>query len=252
MSPVVAIARREFASYFATPLALVFLVIFLMLAGIFTFYLGGFFGGAGGVPEGSGQADLQQFFLFHPWLYLLLVPAIAMRLWAEERKSGTLELLLTQPVAIWQAVLGKFAATWAFLALALALTFPIWITVNWLGDPDNGVIVASYVGSWLMGGALLAIGGCLSAATRSQVIAFILAVVVMFFFVLAGFPLALDPVRALLPQGVVDAVSALSVLTHFRAITRGVLDLRDVVFFLLAIGAWLLATIAVIELKKAD
>jgi ABC-2 type transport system permease protein len=244
MSAVVAIARREFASYFATPLALVFLVIFLMLAGAFTFFLGNFYE--------TGQADLQVFFRFHPWLYLLLVPAIAMRLWAEERKGGTLELLLTQPVALWQAVLGKFLATWAFLALALALTFPMWLTVAWLGDPDNGVIFASYLGSWLMGGALLAIGGCLSAATRSQVVAFILAVVVSLAFVLAGFPIVLDAARGLAPQGVVDAIAGLSVLTHFQAITRGVLDLRDVVFFLLAICAWLLATIAVIELKKAD
>lgn len=244
MSAVRAIFRREFGSYFATPLASVFIVIFLMLAGAFTFYLGDFYE--------IGQADLQVFFRFHPWLYLLLVPAVAMRLWAEERKGGTLELLLTQPVALWQAVLGKFLAAWLFVGVALALTFPVWITVNWLGDPDNGVILAGYVGSWLMAGAFLAIGGCLSALTRSQVVAFVLTVVVCLLLLLAGFPLALDLVRALLPQSAVDAISGLSVLTHYQAITRGVLDLRDVLYFLYSILAWLLATALVIEIKKAD
>ncbi|CAN5211926.1 ABC transporter permease subunit [soil metagenome] len=244
MSPAVAIYRREFAAYFASPLAAVFIVIFLLLASAFTFYFGGFFE--------AGQADLVAFFRFHPWLYLLLVPAVSMGLWAEERKSGTLELLLTQPVTLWQAVLGKFFAAWSFLALALALTFPMWITVNWLGNPDNGVILASYLGSLLMAGAFLAIGGCLSAATRSQVLAFILAVLVCLVFLLAGFPLALDPLRALLPQSTIDAVSALSFLTHFQAILRGVLDLRDVLYFALTILAWLLATVLVIEIRKAD
>ena len=244
MSPVLAVARRELRAYFATPLAAVFIVIFLLLSGAATFYLGGFFE--------TGQADLQVFFRFHPWLYLLLVPAVAMALWAEERKSGTLELLLTQPVAIWQAVLGKFLAAWAFVALALALSFPIWIIVNWLGAPDNGVILASYLGSLLMAGAFLAVGSCLSATTRSQVVAFILTVLVCLLLLLAGFPLALDPLRALLPQPVVDAASGLSFLTHFQAITRGVLDLRDVLYFLLAIAAWLAATVMVIEIRKAD
>lgn len=244
MSPVLAIARRELRSYFATPLAAVFIVVFLLLAGAATFKLGGFFE--------AGQADLQAFFRFHPWLYLLLVPAVAMPLWAEERKSGTLELLLTQPVSTWQAVLGKFLAAWAFIALALGLTFPIWITVNWLGDPDNGVILASYIGSLLMAGAFLAVGGCLSATTRSQVIAFVLSTLVCLLLLLAGFPLALDPLRALLPQAAVDAVSGLSFLTHFQAITRGVLDLRDVSFFLLTIAAWLAATAVVIAIRKAD
>ena len=244
MSAVAAVFRREFASYFATPLALVFLVIFLMLAAAFPFYLGDFFAG--------GQADLQVFFRFHPWLYLLLVPAVAMRLWAEERKSGTLELLLTQPLALWQAVAGKFLAAWAFLAIALGLTFPLWITVNWLGSPDNGVIFASYLGSWFMAGAFLAVGGCLSAATRNMVVAFILAVVVCLLMLLAGFPLALDLVRGWVPQAAVDAVVSVSFLTHYHAITRGVLDLRDVAFFALAILAWLVATVLVIEIKKAD
>jgi len=183
MSPVKTVFRRELASYFATPVAYVFIVIFLVLAGAMTFYYGEFYE--------RGRADLQPFFGFHPWLYLFLVPAIAMRLWAEERKSGTIELLLTLPITMWQAVLAKFLAAWAFVAIALALTFPIWFTVNYLGDPDNGVIVASYLGSLLMAGAFLAIGSCLSAATRNQVVAFILTVVICFLLLMAGFPLVL-------------------------------------------------------------
>ena len=244
MSGVWPVLRREFGAYFATPLAAVFLVICLVLSGAFSFYLGNFYE--------TGQADLQAFFSFHPWLYLLLAPAVAMRLWAEERKAGTLELLLTLPLTAWQAVLGKFLAAWAFLGLALALTFPMWITVAWLGEPDHGVIVASYLGSWLMAGAFLAVGGALSAATRSQVVAFILTVVVCLLFLLAGFPMALDMVRAWAPQPLVDAFAGLSFLTHFQAITRGVLDLRDVVFFVLCIAAWLWATVLVIDMKKAD
>jgi ABC-2 type transport system permease protein len=240
-APTYAIFRRELKSYFATPVAYVFIVIFLVLAGAFTFYLGNFYE--------RGQADLQPFFSFHPWLYLFLVPAVSMRLWSEERKSGTIELLLTLPVTMGQAVLGKFLAAWAFLGIALALTFPIWITVNYLGAPDNGVIVASYVGSWLMAGAFLAVGACLSAATRNQVVAFILTAVVCFGLLLAGFPLVLDFFRALFPQPVVDAVASLSFLTHFAAISKGVLDLRDVLFFLLTIGFWLYASAIVIDLK---
>ena len=244
MSPVRAIFRRELASYFATPVAYVFIVIFLVLAGAFTFYLGGFYE--------RGQADLQPFFSFHPWLYLFLVPAVSMRLWSEERKSGTIELLLSLPVTMWQAVAGKFLAAWAFLGIALALTFPIWFTVTYLGDPDNGVIFAGYIGSFLMAGAFLAIGACLSAATRNQVIAFILTAAVCFVLLLAGFPLVLDFVRAVAPQAVVDAIASLSFLTHFGAITKGVIDLRDVLFFLLTIGFWLYASAVVIDLKKAD
>ena len=244
MSAVFAIFRRELASYFATPLAAVFIVIFLLLSGAFTFFLGSFFE--------TGQADLQAFFRFHPWLYLLLVPAVAMGLWAEERKTGTIELLLTQPVSLWQAVLGKFLAAWLFVALALSLTFPLWITVNWLGEPDNGVILASYLGSLLMAGAFLAIGSCLSALSRSSVVAFILIVLVSLLFLLAGFPMVLGPLQAVLPQTTVDAVSSLSFLTHFQAITRGVLDLRDVFYFVFTIAAWLFATVLVIEIRKAD
>lgn len=244
MNPVAIIFRRELASYFATPVAYVFITIFLVLAGWFTFYLGGFYE--------RGQADLAPFFSFHPWLYLFLIPAISMRLWAEERKSGTIELLLTLPVTMFQAVLGKFLAAWAFAAIALALTAPIWITVNYLGDPDNGAILAGYIGSLLMAGGFLAIGSCLSAATRNQVVAFILTVVVCLLLLLAGLPMVLDVLGVVLPQFLVDAVSSMSFLTHFNTIAKGVIDLRDLVYFALMIGFWLYACAVVIDLKKAD
>ena len=244
MKAVRTVFGRELASYFATPVAYVFIVIFLVLAGTFTFYLGGFYE--------RDQADLAPFFGFHPWLYLFLVPAVAMRLWAEERKSGTIEMLLTLPLTMGQAVLGKFLAAWAFIGIALALTFPIWITVNYLGSPDNGVIAAGYVGSFLMAGAFLAIGSCLSACTRSQVVAFILTTVACFVLLLAGYPLVLGFFRGWAPQAVVDAVSGLSFLTHFASISRGVIELRDLVYFLLTIAFFLYASAVVIDLKKAD
>jgi ABC-2 type transport system permease protein len=244
MSPITTVFRRELASYFATPVAYVFIVIFLLLAGTFTFYIGHFYE--------HGQADLLAFFDFHPWLYLFLVPAVGMRLWSEERKSGTIELLLTLPLTMWQAVVGKFLAAWVFVGIALTLTFPIWITVNYLGSPDNGVILASYLGSFLMAGAFLAIGSCLSACTRNQVIAFILTVVVCFLFLLAGYPLVLNFFSAWAPQALVDAISGLSFLTHFAAIGKGVIDLRDLIYFLLTIAFWLYASAVVIDLKKAD
>jgi ABC-2 type transport system permease protein len=236
--------RRELASYFATPLAYVFILIFLVLAAAFTFYLGGFYE--------RGQADLAPFFNFHPWLYLFLIPAISMRLWAEERKSGSIELLMTQPLTLGQAVLAKFLAAWAFAGLALALTFPIWITVNWLGSPDNGAIVAAYIGSLLMAGGFLAIGSCMSALTRNQVIAFISAVVVCFVFLLAGFPLVLDAFRGWAPGVVVDAVAQLSFLTHFEALSKGVLDLRDLLYFGLTIAFFLVATAIVLDVRKSQ
>ncbi|HKL52148.1 MAG TPA: ABC transporter permease subunit [Wenzhouxiangellaceae bacterium] len=238
------IFRRELASYFATPVAYVFIVIFLIMAGAFTFYLGNFYE--------REIADLQSFFQFHPWLYLFLVPAIGMRLWAEERKSGTVELLLTLPVTATEAVLAKFLAAWIFVGLALALTFPIWLTVNVLGNPDNGVIVAGYLGSWLMAGGFLAISACISALTRNQVVAFIISVVVCFGFLLSGLPMVLDVFRGWLPQAVVDAVANLSFLGHFNSISRGVLDLRDLLYFALVIGFWLTANRILVEIKKAQ
>jgi len=238
------IFKRELASYFATPLAYVFLMIFLVLSGVFTFYLGGFYE--------RNQADLTVFFGFHPWLYLFLVPAIATRLWAEERKSGTIELLMTLPISRAEAVAGKFLAAWVFAGLALLLTFPMVLTVNYLGEPDNGAILTGYLGSWLLAGSYLAVGGCMSALARNQVIAFILAVSVCFLFIVSGFPMVLDLFSAWAPQGLVDAVASLSFLVRFDAISKGVIDLRDLLYFLSFIAAWLAATAVVIDLKKAD
>jgi ABC-2 type transport system permease protein len=244
MGMTMIIARRELAAYFATPLAYVFVLIFLMMSGVFTFYIGGFYE--------RGQADLTAFFNFHPWLYLFLVPAIAMRLWSEERKSGTIELLLTLPLTRAQAVLGKFLAAWLFTGLALALTFPLWITVNVLGSPDNGVILSSYLGSWLMAGSFLAVGSCMSALTRNQVIAFITTVVVCFLFILSGFPLVLDALSAWAPQLLIDAFASMSFLTHFNAVSKGVIGLRDLLFFLSMAVVWLAATAVIIEMKQAE
>ena len=244
MNQVVTIFKREFIGYFATPIAYVFLAIFVFVSGIFAFYLGSFFD--------RGQADLQPFFQFHPWLYLFLIPALAMRLWAEERRGGTIELLLTLPVTITQAVLGKFLAAWAFSGIALVLTFPIWITVNYLGDPDNGVILASYVGSLLMAGAFLAIGSCVSALTRNQVIAFVVSAVVCLGFVMSGFPLVLEFFSAWAPDFLVQTVSSFSFLSHFNAINEGVIEVRDIVFFVSLIVFWLFANAVVIDLKKAN
>jgi ABC-2 type transport system permease protein len=238
------IMRRELASYFATPLAYVFILIFLVLANAFTFYLGGFYE--------RGQADLDPFFSFHPWLFLFLIPALSMRLWAEERKSGTIEVLMTQPLTLWEAVLGKYLAAWAFTALALALTFPLWLTVNYLGSPDNGAILAAYLGSLLLAGGFLAIGSCMSALTRNQVVAFILGVVACFLFLLAGFPLVLDVFRSWAPLPLVDAIASLSFLTHFESIAKGVIDVRDLLYFAMLIGLFLLATVITLELRKAD
>jgi len=238
------IMRRELASYFATPLAYVFIVIWLLLANAFTFYLGSFYE--------RGQADLLPFFNFHPWLYLFLIPAISMRLWAEERKSGSIELLMTQPVTLWEAVLGKYFAAWIFTALALALTFPMWITVNYLGRPDNGTILAAYIGSLLLAGGFLAIGSCMSALTRNQVVAFILGVVVCFAFLLAGFPLIMDAFRSWTPQWLVEAIASLSFLTHFESIEKGVIDVRDLLYFAMLITFFLLATSITLDLRKAE
>lgn len=244
MNAISTIAMRELRAYFATPLAYVFIVIFLALMGAFTFYIGGFYE--------AEQANLSAFFNFHPWLYLFLVPAISMRLWAEERRSGNIELLMTLPITTVQAVVGKFLAAWAFTGVALALSFPIWLTVNYLGNPDNGVILAAYVGSLFMAGGFLAIGSCISAASKNQVVAFIITVAICFLFLLAGFPLVLDFFSGWAPQALLDTVASLSFRTHFESISKGIIDLRDIIYFLMVIAAWLYATAVVIELKKAD
>ncbi len=238
------ILKRELSSYFATPIAYVFIVIFLLLSGIFTFYLGNFFA--------REQADLLPFFNFHPWLYLFLIPALAMRLWAEERKTGTIELFLTLPVTITEAVLGKFLAAWMFTAIALAFTFPLWISVNYLGEPDNLVILAGYIGSLLMAGAFLAIGSCMSALTKNQVIAFVITVVVCLAFILSGFPMVLDFFKGWTPHFLVETISSFSFLTHFNAISKGIIDLRDLIYFFTLMAFWLFATAILIEMKKAD
>jgi ABC-2 type transport system permease protein len=239
---VLIIAGRELKAYFATPVAYVFIVIFLALSAALTFYLGGFFE--------RGEASLAPFFIFHPWLYLLLVPAIAMRLWAEERKSGTIELLITLPVTAAEAVIGKFLAAWAFIGVALLLTFPMWVTVNILGNPDNGVIAGGYVASLLMAGAFLAIGSCMSALTRNQVIAFVLAAAVCFLFTMSGLDLVQDGLRQLGLAWLADFVASLSFLTHFDSITKGLISLRDLVFFVSMIAFWLFATTVAIEVRK--
>jgi len=237
------IIKRELGGYFSSPVAYVFIVIFLLLTGFFTFMAGFFFE--------KGQANLESFFMWHPWLYLFLVPAVGMRLWAEERRVGTMELLLTMPITTWQAIVGKFLASWLFLALALFLTFPVFITVNYLGSPDNGVIFTAYVGSFLMAGAYLAITSMTSAMTRNQVISFIISVVVCLFLILCGFP----PVTRLLERfdnpHLVDTVAAFSVMTHFDGLTKGVLDSRDIIFFLSVIGFSLFTTGVIIRGHRA-
>lgn len=237
------VMKRELDSYFSTHLAYVFILIFLVLSGVFTFYLGNFYE--------RGQADLLPFFNFHPWLYLFLVPALSMRLWAEELKSGSIELLLTLPVTIVDAVAGKFLAAWIFAGISLMMTFPLWLTVNYLGDPDNGVIFTSYLGSWLMAGSFLAIGSCMSALSKSQVIAFILCGVVCLLFVLAGYPLVLNSIKTWAPLIVVDSVANLSFLTHFNSISRGIISLRDVLYFCSVQVVWLAATVVVINARKS-
>lgn len=238
------VTKREFASFFATPVAYVFIAIFLMLSGIFTFFIGNLYE--------RGQADLIPFFNFHPWLYLFLVPAIAMRSWAEERKSGSIELLMTLPISVAEAVLGKFIAAWLVLGMALALTFPLWLSVDFLGEPDHGIIVAAYIGSWLMAGAFLAISTCMSAFTRNQVVAFILAVVVCFLFVVSGSSIVLDAFQPWAGNLVLDTVASFSFLSHFEAMAKGVLALNDVGYFFIIMVVWLYASLIVIEQKKAD
>lgn len=238
------ITKRELGAYFSSPLAYVFIVIFLLLCGVFTFMFGGFFE--------MGQASLERpFFMWHPWFYLFLVPAVAMRLWAEERRVGTLELLLTMPITPWQAIVGKFLASWLFLALALALTFPVVITVNYLGNPDNGVILAAYTGSWLMAGAYLAVGCITSAMTRTQVVSFIISVVFCLILILAGVPPVVKFLSGWTRPWVVDLVTSFSVLTHFEGFQKGMLDSRDVIFFLSIIVFSLFTTSVILRGHRA-
>ncbi len=263
MKPVRIILRRELASYFATPLAYVFIVIFLVFSGLCTYFFGALYE--------RREADLMSLFNFLPWLYLFFVPAVSMRLWAEERKSGSIELLFTQPITIWQAVLGKFLAAWIFIGIALALTFPTWITINYLGNPDNGAAFAGYVGAFVMAGAALAVGSCMSSMTDNQVVAFVLAFLACALFTLAGYTVVTDWSRALfagiaswefwgtgMREGIesfgallTDGIASLSFLTHFENIIKGVLDLRDLLYFTLVIVFFLLASSVLLEARKS-
>ena len=242
MNKSITIAKRELAGYFTTPLAYVFIVIFLALMGAVTFYFGGFFN--------RGQADLTAFFSFHPWLYLFLIPSIGMRLWAEERKTGTIELLMTLPISTTEAVMGKFLASWAFTVIALSLTFPIWITVNYLGNPDNGVIIAGYVGSMLMAGAFLSIACFVSALTRNQVIAFVISAAVCFLFMMSGLEMVQSAFKGWAPPFLTDLVGYMSFLTHFDGIMKGVIDLRDVIYLVSTMVFFLFANVVTIDIKK--
>jgi ABC-2 type transport system permease protein len=240
------IAKRELTSYFASPVAYVFIVIFLLLSGFFTFMIGGFFE--------RGEASLVSFFPWHPWLYLFLVPAVGMRLWSEERRLGTMELLLTMPITPWQAIVGKFAASWLFLALALVLTFPVVMTLAYLGSPDLGALFAGYVGSFLLAGAYLAISCLTSAFTRNQVISFIISVVACLFLILAGWPPVTNLLTQVLPGtgGLVDLVSYFSVMTHFESFQRGVVDSRNVLFFVSVIVFSLFSTGVVLRSLRTN
>ena len=243
LSNIKTIAKREIAGYFSSPVAFVFIVIFLLLSGFFTFMVAGFFD--------RGEANLMPFFTWHPWLYLFLVPAVGMRMWSEERRLGTIELLLTMPVTTWQAIVGKFLASWAVIALALLLTFPVVATVNYLGHPDNGVVLAGYIGSLLMAGAYLSISAMTSAMTRNQVVSFIVAVVLSLFLILAGWPPVTDLLVQWAKPWLVDGVAAFSVMTHFESVQKGVLDSRDILYFLSVIVFSLFTTGVIIRAHRA-
>jgi ABC-2 type transport system permease protein len=238
------LCKRELRSYFSTPIAYVFIVVFLLMSGLATFYLGNFFA--------RGQADLIPFFNFHPWMYMVFIPAISMRLWSEERKSGTIELLFTLPITTWEAICGKYLAAFIFSAFTLSLSFPLWVAVNYLGSPDNGVIVASYIGSLFLAGSFLAIGAAISALTKNQVIAFILSLLACLVMNLIGFPLFIDQIRGLMPSIVIETIGSFSFLTNFDTISRGLLDVRSIVYFVTLIMFCLFANAVIIETKKAD
>ena len=243
MKSIWTITKRELAGYFNSPVAYVFLVIFLLMTAAFTFLIGQFMD--------RNQATLQPFFMWHPWIYLFLVPAVGMRLWSEERRQGTMELLLTLPISLWHCIIGKFLASWIFLTLALLMTFPIWITVNYLGNPDNSVIVASYIGSFFLAGAYLSITSMTSAFTRNQVISFILSVVICLFLVLCGWPPVTDVVETLAPRSIVEFVAAFSVMPGIEQFNNGQINSRAVIYFLSVIGFPLFATSVIIRGLRA-
>ena len=242
MQPVLAIFKRELLGYFITPVAYVFISLFLLTSGAFSFYISNIYE--------RGQADLITFFTWHPWIYLCFIPAITMRLWAEERKASTIEILLTLPIATWKLVTAKFLAAWAFTSISLFLTFPLWITVSYLGDPDHGAIISGYFGSLLMAGGYLAIGSCLSALTKNQIIAFITGITVCFIFTISGFPMVISFFQLWLPQFLLEMISSFSFLTHFEGLTKGVINLNNIVYFVSVILLWLFINTLVLDAKK--
>ena len=244
MTNTLFVIRRELADYFTTPVAYVFIVVFLVLLGALTFFMGSFFG--------RGQADLSAFFQFHAWVYMLLIPAISMRMWAEERKSGTIELLMTLPLSLKQVVIGKYLAAVIFVTITLALTFPLWITVNYLGDPDNGIILTGYVGSLLMAAGFLAIGAFISALTKNQVVAFVMTTAVCFVLIASGAPIVLSVFSGWAPKFLIEFIASLSFLTHYADISKGVLDLRDAIYFLSVITVFLVANMLAVDRLKAE
>ncbi|MEC9153184.1 MAG: ABC transporter permease subunit [Pseudomonadota bacterium] len=244
MTNTLFVIRRELADYFTTPVAYVFIIVFLVLLGALTFFMGSFFG--------RGQADLSAFFQFHAWVYMLLIPAISMRMWAEERKSGTIELLMTLPLSLKQVVIGKYLAAVIFVTITLALTFPLWITVNYLGDPDNGIILTGYVGSLLMAAGFLAIGAFISALTKNQVVAFVMTTAVCFVLIASGAPIVLSLFSGWAPKFLIEFIASLSFLTHYADISKGVLDLRDAIYFLSVITVFLVANMLAVDRLKAE
>ena len=244
MKPLAVVAKRELSGYFTTPVAWIFLIIFVALSGMLTFYAGNFF-------ERS-QADLQSFFMFHPWLYVFLISAVSMRMWAEERRSGTIELLMTLPVSTADLVLGKFLAAWIFVAAALVMTFPIWWTVNYLGVPDNGVIIMSYFASFMIAGTFLSVGSCLSACTKSQIVAFVLTMMACILLTFLGSDALTNAFSGMATEKMLKLLKSFGFLVHYMSITRGVLDLRDIIFFVSFDSVFLFATVIVLERKKAE
>ncbi len=244
LNVISAIVKKELAGYFGSAVAYVFIVIFLMLMGYFTFFISNFYT--------AGQADLRSFFEWHPWLYLFLIPAVAMHLWAEERRHGTIELMLTFPVLVTEAIVGKFLAAWIFIGIALALSFPVVLTTLYLGDPDMGVIISGYVGSFLLAGAFLSVGLMTSSITRSQVISFILSVIICLFFILAGFAPVTGMISGWAPIWFLDIVSEMSFLSHYHALGRGVLDMRDILYYGSVIFFMLCANGVILQARKAS
>ena len=232
---MLALIKRELKLYFITPVAYIFTAIFILTSMSLTFYFGSFFS--------SGVAELSIFFSFIPWVFILFISAVTMKSWSEEKRLGTIELLLTLPIPLWKIVLSKFIATWAFVTFSIVLTFPIWITVNYLGNPDNLIIVGQYLGAILMAGAYISLGIFFSSLTSNQIIAFILSILVSFLFTISGFPLMINFITGVLPIEIVELISSFSFLTHFSSIQTGFFSLKGLFFFISFIALWNYLTI---------